>query len=192
MAVRLIMAIADAVRRHQQRQRGQEEDELPAADEAVGEAAGELKELLPPDISAALMASADWPQLAQQLVALRRAGVDLGDFLPRIGEIAVTVRDAGRGERRAGGHARARRSGRSCCARRCRRDRCARRFCRPRRGRRWRRRWRGWTRAASTCGRSSRPRTTKVLGCRPGGERGAAGPGQSRPRAGTRSCRTGR
>lgn len=94
MAVRLMMAIADAVRRHQQRQRGQEEEELPAADQAVGEAAGELKDLLPPDISAALMASADWPQMAQQLVALRRAGVELGDFLPRMGEIAVTVRDA--------------------------------------------------------------------------------------------------
>ncbi|MFB7740379.1 hypothetical protein ACFC08_40030 [Streptomyces sp. NPDC056112] len=94
MAWRLVMAVADAVRRQQQRrQKGREED-LPPADQSVREAATEVTRLVPSDISTALMAEADWPQMAQQLVALRRAGVDLGDFLPRVGGIAVTVRDA--------------------------------------------------------------------------------------------------
>ncbi|NXY93815.1 hypothetical protein HYE82_05270 [Streptomyces sp. BR123] len=93
MSVRLITAIADAVRRHQQRQKRGAEEELPPADEAKDEAKKELKDLLPVDISGALMASADWPQLAQQLMALKRAGVDLEQLMPRIGEIAVTVRD---------------------------------------------------------------------------------------------------
>ncbi|MFF8293600.1 hypothetical protein ACF068_30950 [Streptomyces sp. NPDC016309] len=92
MAYRLVTAIADAVRRHQQRKAG--EEELPDAEEAVTEASGEVRKLLPPDIGAALMEGADWPQLAQQLVALRRAGVDLEEMLPRVGEIVVTVRDA--------------------------------------------------------------------------------------------------
>ncbi|MFH8410396.1 hypothetical protein ACH4FX_37320 [Streptomyces sp. NPDC018019] len=93
MAMRLIMAIADAVRRHQQRMAGVEED-LPPAEEAVAEASRGVKKLLPPDISAALLGSGDWPQFAQQLMALRRAGVDVGALLPRVGEVAVTVRDA--------------------------------------------------------------------------------------------------
>jgi hypothetical protein len=58
------------------------------------EAAGDIKALVAPDIALALMSGADWPRTAQHLVALRRAGVDLGDFLPRVGEIAATVRDA--------------------------------------------------------------------------------------------------
>ncbi|PJE97102.1 hypothetical protein CUT44_14050 [Streptomyces carminius] len=93
MAVRLALAIADAVRRQQQRKQDAEE-ELPPAEQAVNETAAEVKTLVPPDISAALMTGADWPQMAQQLAGLRRAGVDLGEFLPRVGEIAVTVRDA--------------------------------------------------------------------------------------------------
>ncbi|WP_455355943.1 hypothetical protein [Streptomyces sp. SYSU K217416] len=92
MAFRLVMAIADAVRRQQQKKAGKEE-ELPPAEEVVTEASSEVKKFLPPDISAALMDSADWPQLAQQLMALRRAGVDLEAMLPRVGEITVTVRD---------------------------------------------------------------------------------------------------
>jgi hypothetical protein len=92
MAVRLIMTVADAVRRHQQRKKGAEEA-LPPADQAVKEASGDVKNLLPLDISAALMEGADWPQMAQQLVALRRAGVDLDQYLPRVGEIAVTVQE---------------------------------------------------------------------------------------------------
>ncbi|MFC7872010.1 hypothetical protein ACFUS2_12790 [[Kitasatospora] papulosa] len=92
MAMRLVMAIADAVRRHKQRQQGQEE-ELPPAKEAVTEAAEGIKGIAP-DIATALTASPDWPQMAQQLVALQRAGVDMGDFLPRVGDLAVSVRDA--------------------------------------------------------------------------------------------------
>ncbi|MFI8265535.1 hypothetical protein [Streptomyces sp. NPDC085665] len=93
MSVRLVMAIADAVRRHQQRQRKGAEQELPPVDQAKQDAKDELKDLLPPDISAALMAEADWPPIAQQLMALKNAGVDLEQLLPRIGEIAVTVQD---------------------------------------------------------------------------------------------------
>ncbi|MFD9453447.1 hypothetical protein ACFWBC_10195 [Streptomyces sp. NPDC059985] len=93
MSVRLIMAIADAVRRHQQRQKKGEEDELPPAEKAAVDAKEELKDLLPADISAALLKDADWPQLAQQMMALKQAGVDLEQLLPRVGEIAVSVRD---------------------------------------------------------------------------------------------------
>ncbi|MFI9186840.1 hypothetical protein ACIGXG_31995 [Streptomyces goshikiensis] len=93
MSVRLVMAIADAVRRHQQRQKKGAEEELPPAEKAKDDAKAELKDLLPPDITAALLKGADWPQLAQQLMALKQAGVDLEQLLPRIGEIAVTVRD---------------------------------------------------------------------------------------------------
>jgi hypothetical protein len=93
MAYRLVMAIADAARRHQQqRQKGKEED-LPSAEEAVAEAGEAVKKLLPADVSTALMKEADWPQLAQQLMALRQAGVDLDQVLPRVGEIVVNVRD---------------------------------------------------------------------------------------------------
>ncbi|MFE2684518.1 hypothetical protein [Streptomyces mirabilis] len=92
MAVRLVMAIADAVRRQQQK-KAEKEDELPDAEKSAAEVSEEVKKLLPPDISAALLDGADWPQLAQQLMALKRAGVDLETMLPRVGEIAVTVRD---------------------------------------------------------------------------------------------------
>ncbi|MGY5099490.1 hypothetical protein [Streptomyces sp. 900105245] len=92
MATRLVMAIADAVRRQRQREQGKE-TELPPAEKAVTETAEDLKKLFPPDVSAALMKGADWPQMAQQLLALRQAGVDLDAFLPRVGEIAVNVRD---------------------------------------------------------------------------------------------------
>ncbi|MGW9441270.1 hypothetical protein [Streptomyces sp. NPDC055607] len=92
MSVRLAMAIADAVRRHQQRKKGAEE-ELPPVEKAKEDAKEEAKRLLPSDISAALMDSADWPQFAQQLMALKKAGVDLEQFLPRLGEIAVSVQE---------------------------------------------------------------------------------------------------
>ncbi|MCX4732716.1 hypothetical protein [Streptomyces sp. NBC_01363] len=91
-AFRLMTAIADAVRRHQQKKAGKEE-ELPPVDESVIDAFDAVKKALPPDISEALLEGADWPQLAQQLMALRHAGVDLEALLPRVGEITVTVRD---------------------------------------------------------------------------------------------------
>lgn len=93
MAARLVMAIADAARRHQQRKQKGKEDDLPAAEEAVNEVGKDVRRLLPSDVSTALMGEADWPQLAQQLLALRKAGVDLDQVLPRVGEIAVNVRD---------------------------------------------------------------------------------------------------
>ncbi|WP_327332922.1 hypothetical protein [Streptomyces anulatus] len=93
MAARLVMAIADAARRHQQRKHTGREEELPDADEAVEKVGKDVDRLLPSDISTALMGEADWPQLAQQLLALREAGVDLEQVLPRIGEVAVNVRD---------------------------------------------------------------------------------------------------
>jgi hypothetical protein len=94
MAVRLMTAITDAVRRHQQRKNKGEEDALPPAEDAVAEMGEALKKLFPPDISTALMAGADWPLMAQQLLALQRAGVDMADYLPRVGEVAVMVRDS--------------------------------------------------------------------------------------------------
>ncbi|MEU9037969.1 hypothetical protein AB0D45_24135 [Streptomyces sp. NPDC048352] len=94
MSVRLVMDIADAVRRHQQWQRKGAEEEWPPAEKAAEDARETLKDLLPPDMSVALVGAADWPQLAQQLMALKNAGVDLEQLLPRVGEIAVTVRDA--------------------------------------------------------------------------------------------------
>ncbi|MEU9535812.1 hypothetical protein AB0D00_26330 [Streptomyces sp. NPDC048213] len=93
MAFRLVMAIADAVRRQQQKKAGLEE-KLPPAEKALAEAQTQVKKFLPPDITTALVKEADWPQFAQQLMALRDAGVDLESMLPRVGEITVTVRDA--------------------------------------------------------------------------------------------------
>ncbi|MFE4394555.1 MULTISPECIES: hypothetical protein [Streptomycetaceae] len=92
-AVRLVLAVADAVRRGAQRRSGREHP-LPPTDLALTEAAGDLKALLAPDVAWMLMSGPDWPIMAQQLVALRRAGVDLEHFLPRVGDIAVSVRDA--------------------------------------------------------------------------------------------------
>lgn len=92
-AVRLVLAVADAVRRAAQRRSGRE-NPLPPGDQAVSEAAGDLKALLAPDVAWILMSGADWPVMAWQLVALRRSGVDLEGFLPRVGDIAVSVRDA--------------------------------------------------------------------------------------------------
>ncbi|MDT3728782.1 hypothetical protein ROS62_29485 [Streptomyces sp. DSM 41972] len=93
MAYRLVMAIADAARRHQQRRQRDKEDDLPTAEEAVNEISADVERLLPSDICGALMGEADWPQLAQQLLALRTAGVDLDQVLPRVGEIVANVRD---------------------------------------------------------------------------------------------------
>ncbi|MFC4516438.1 MULTISPECIES: hypothetical protein [Streptomyces] len=94
MAVRLILMIADAARRAAEKREEGEEKALPSADIAIPAAAGELKSVLAPEIATALMSGADWPQMAQQLMALQRAGVDMADFLPRVSEIAVDVRDA--------------------------------------------------------------------------------------------------
>ncbi|MEU3433096.1 hypothetical protein [Streptomyces sp. NPDC006863] len=92
MAFRLMMAIADAVRRQQLKKAGKEE-QLPDAEKSAVEASAEIKKFLPDDIATALLEGADWPQLAQQLMALKSAGVDLEAMLPRVGEITVDVRD---------------------------------------------------------------------------------------------------
>ncbi|APY87575.1 hypothetical protein DCW30_22020 [Streptomyces alfalfae] len=92
MAFRLMSAIADAVRRQQQRKAGRGE-ELPEAGTAAAEASDVVEKALPPDIGAALLGAADWPQLAQQLMGFQQAGVDLEMMLPRVGEVAVAVRD---------------------------------------------------------------------------------------------------
>lgn len=93
MALRLVLALADAVRGQQQRRAKGVDDALPPADQAVLGCVDEVTKVLPADIATALMGDADWPQMAQHLVALRQAGVDLSAFLPRLGDIAVTVRD---------------------------------------------------------------------------------------------------
>ncbi|MEU1283350.1 hypothetical protein [Kitasatospora sp. NPDC005856] len=93
VAVRLVLAVADAVRRAAQRRAGGEQA-LPAADQAVSEASGDVKALVAPAVARALMSDADWPVMARQLVALRRAGVDLEDFLPRVGDLAASVGNA--------------------------------------------------------------------------------------------------
>ncbi|PNG20223.1 hypothetical protein C1J00_21375 [Streptomyces cahuitamycinicus] len=103
MAFRMVLAFAEAVRRQQQ-ERAEKEEARADVDEAMAEASEAVKKLLPEDISAALLEDAEWPEIAQQLMALKRAGVDLETMLPRVGEIAVTVRDqvAANAERVAG------------------------------------------------------------------------------------------
>ncbi|MEV6357988.1 hypothetical protein [Streptomyces hydrogenans] len=94
-SVRLVLAIADAVRRHRERQQRGVEKELPPAEEAVEGAKTALQEgHLPVDVSAALLTGADWPLMAQQLMGLKNAGVSLDEFLPKLGEVAVMVHEA--------------------------------------------------------------------------------------------------
>ncbi|MBW1603517.1 hypothetical protein JJV70_15675 [Streptomyces sp. JJ66] len=92
MAFRLVTAMADAVRRQQQKKAGKVEH-LPDAGKSATGAAKEVRKFLPDDIATALVGGADWPHLAQQLMALQDAGVDLEAMLPRVGEITVEVRD---------------------------------------------------------------------------------------------------
>lgn len=96
MAVRLILAIADAARRAAEERAGRAARNAPPPlpEVSMGQAAGDVKSMLPLDIATALMAGADWPLMAQQLADLQAAGVDMGLFLPRVAEVAVTVRDA--------------------------------------------------------------------------------------------------
>lgn len=93
MTFRLVMAIADAMRRQQQKRVGRGV-EIPGAEKAEVEAREEAEKFLPPAIATALVKGADWPQLAQQLMALRDAGLDLEAVLPRVGKITMAVRDA--------------------------------------------------------------------------------------------------
>ncbi|MFD6204309.1 hypothetical protein ACWCQF_17985 [Streptomyces rubiginosohelvolus] len=96
MSVRLILTIADAVRRAAQKHHQGEEKELgPDAEElAGGWSAEQLRTVLPEGILNGLMAGADWPLMARHLTSLQQAGVDLGVFLPNLGRMASAVEQA--------------------------------------------------------------------------------------------------
>ncbi|MEW2174474.1 hypothetical protein AB0935_31840 [Streptomyces sp. NPDC007027] len=96
MSVRLILTIADAVRRAAQKHHQGEEKELgPDAEElAEGWSAEQLRTVLPEGILNGLMAGGDWPLMARHLTSLQQAGVDLGVFLPNLGRMASAVEQA--------------------------------------------------------------------------------------------------
>ncbi|MFB7969544.1 hypothetical protein [Streptomyces rubiginosohelvolus] len=96
MSVRLILTIADAVRRAAQKHHQGEEKELgPDAEElAEGWSAEQLRTVLPESALHGLMAGADWPLMARHLTSLQQAGVDLGVFLPNLGRMASAVEQA--------------------------------------------------------------------------------------------------
>ncbi|MFJ9924287.1 hypothetical protein ACIRSF_33940 [Streptomyces rubiginosohelvolus] len=96
MSVRLILTIADAVRRAAQKHHQGKEKELgPDAEElAEGWSAEQLRTVLPEGILNGLMAGADWPLMARHLTSLQQAGVDLGVFLPNLGRMAAAVEQA--------------------------------------------------------------------------------------------------
>ncbi|MFD3681499.1 hypothetical protein [Streptomyces sp. NPDC058613] len=96
MACRLVMTINDAVRRATQKRLTGKEEELgeDAEKMAPGWSADQLRGVLGDDILAELMAGADWPVMARQLVGLQQAGVDLGTFLPHLGRMTAGVHQA--------------------------------------------------------------------------------------------------
>ncbi|MFD5142879.1 hypothetical protein [Streptomyces sp. NPDC058401] len=96
IAMRLFFTIADAVRRAAQKARQGKEDELgeDAAKLAPGWAGAQLRPVLDAGVLGDLMAGADWPQMARQLVSLQQAGVGVTAFLPQLGTVATTVQQA--------------------------------------------------------------------------------------------------
>ncbi|WP_030112169.1 hypothetical protein [Streptomyces californicus] len=97
MSVRLILTIADAVRRASQKHHQGKEQELPESDARRAEdgwAADELGNHLPTALLTHLTASPDWPVMARQLLSLSHAGVDLPTFLPHLGQMASGVERA--------------------------------------------------------------------------------------------------
>ncbi|MGW1521585.1 hypothetical protein [Streptomyces sp. NPDC002287] len=96
MAYRLVMAIADAVRRATQKRLTGKEEELSqdAATMAPGWSADQLRGVLGDDVLDELMQGADWPHLGRQLVGLQQAGVDLATFLPQMGRMTAGVHQA--------------------------------------------------------------------------------------------------
>ncbi|MGW4309670.1 hypothetical protein [Streptomyces californicus] len=96
MSVRLILTIADAVRRAAQKHHQGKEKELgPDAEElAEGWSAEQLRTVLPEGILNGLMAGTDWPLMARHLTSLQQAGVDLTTFLPNLGRMATAVEQA--------------------------------------------------------------------------------------------------
>ncbi|MCY0937344.1 hypothetical protein [Streptomyces sp. H34-S4] len=96
MAMRLLLTLTDAVRRAAQKHRLGKEEELgeDAANLAPGWAEARLRPVLDAGVLSDLMAGADWPQMARQLVSLQQAGVDMAAFLPQLGGVASTVQRA--------------------------------------------------------------------------------------------------
>ncbi|MFI5481619.1 hypothetical protein ACIBAB_21120 [Streptomyces rubiginosohelvolus] len=96
MSVRLILTIADAVRRAAQKHHQGKEKELgPDAEELSGGwSAEQLRTVLPEGALNGLMAGADWPLMARHLASLQQAGVDLTTFLPNLGRMAAGVEQA--------------------------------------------------------------------------------------------------
>ncbi|MFE3384820.1 hypothetical protein [Streptomyces anulatus] len=97
MSVRLILTIADAVRRASQKHHHGEEQDLPEDLGQVAESwwsADELGKHLPASLLDHLTAGEDWPVMARQLMSLSRAGVDLTTFLPNLGTMASGVEHA--------------------------------------------------------------------------------------------------
>ncbi|MFG2615861.1 hypothetical protein [Streptomyces anulatus] len=97
MSVRLILTIADAVRRASQKHHHGQEEELSEDFGQVAESwwsAGELGKHLPASLLTHLTGSPDWPVMARRLMSLGRAGVDLTTFLPNLGTMASGVERA--------------------------------------------------------------------------------------------------
>ncbi|MFJ9891609.1 hypothetical protein ACIQRW_37990 [Streptomyces sp. NPDC091287] len=97
MSVRLILTIADAVRRASQKHHHGQEQELTQDFGQVAESwwsADELGKHLPASLLDHLTASEDWPVMSRQLISLSRAGVDLTTFLPNLGSMAAGVERA--------------------------------------------------------------------------------------------------
>ncbi|MEU3703573.1 hypothetical protein AB0E82_14890 [Streptomyces anulatus] len=97
MSVRLILTIADAVRRASQKHHHGEEQELDQDFGQVAESwwsADELGKHLPESLLTHLTTSEDWPVMARRLMSLSRAGVDLTTFLPNLATMAAGVEHA--------------------------------------------------------------------------------------------------
>ncbi|MGW6289852.1 hypothetical protein [Streptomyces sp. NPDC055107] len=97
MSVRLILTIADAVRRASQKHHHNQEQDLSEDLGQVAESwwsADELGKHLPSSLLDHLTASEDWPVMARQLMSLSHAGVDLTTFLPNLGTMASGVERA--------------------------------------------------------------------------------------------------
>lgn len=96
MSVRLLLTIADVVRRATQKHHRGTEQELGQDAEklAPGWSADQLRGVLPDAILQSLIGGADWPVTARQLVSLQQAGVDMNVLLPQLGQVSRTVHDA--------------------------------------------------------------------------------------------------
>ncbi|MFI5743560.1 hypothetical protein ACIA9I_34975 [Streptomyces anulatus] len=97
MSVRLILTIADVVRRASLKHHHGEEQELPEDFGQVAESwwsADEVGKHLPASLLDHLTTSEDWPVMARRLMSLGRAGVDLTTFLPNLGTMASGVEHA--------------------------------------------------------------------------------------------------